>query len=29
MNNDLFHIEKQGPPIQIAYIWSERAWLGT
>jgi len=29
MNNALFHMGKQSLPIQIACLWSERAWLGT
>jgi len=29
MNNTLFHMGKQSLPIQIACLWSERAWLGT
>jgi len=28
MNNALFHMGKQSLPIQIACLWSERAWLG-
>jgi hypothetical protein len=29
MNNDLFCIGKHSLPIQIACLWSERAWLST
>jgi hypothetical protein len=29
MNNDLVRMRKHCLPIQIACLWSERAWLGT
>ena len=29
MNNNLVHMRKHYLPIQIACLWSERAWLGT
>ena len=29
MNNDLVHMRKHCLPIQIACLWSERAWFGT